>query len=203
MAYFRNENPAKIVDTDKPENRSGFVYVVAGEEYGVPVYEMRKPSPLEREAIVMEYVRRNNGLSFKVSWLAGKLGVSDRTIQKILSNLSKKGAIRSEPNFGKDGRQSGSIYFWTGNVDPIVGAPTLKDLYHRKNDYGFRSFTWDDFKVVPGNFDSVQEKIDAYYRYMELIAIKKRLTRKKKARAAEQLEILRHFGVRDARENRV
>lgn len=190
----------KKEDREHPKNHSGFVYVVSGEEYGIPVYEMRKPDPLEREAIIMEEIRRNGGSSFKIAWLAGKLGVTERTIQLILRDLKRKGAIFSTPAYGQDGRQTGSLYRWTGAVDPIVGAPTLKDLYHKKNTYGFRSFSWDDFKVTPGRLSNSRARVDAYYRYMELIAIKKRLLRKKKARAAEQLKILRRLKVRNSAE---
>ena len=78
-----------------------------------------------------------------------------------------------------------------------MGSPPLDDLYSKKDKYGFRSFTWDDFKVVPGQYNSVQDKIDKYYQYMELIAIKKRLTRKHDARKRRSIKKMHALHVRD------
>ena len=60
MSYYDDsyaKNPSRIVDTVKPKNHSGFVYVKVGEEAGVPIYEMRKPDPFERKCIVENYIR--------------------------------------------------------------------------------------------------------------------------------------------------
>ena len=46
--------------------------------------EIRKPTPAEREEIVLNFIREHSGKSVRVSWLAEKLAVSDRTIQTIL-----------------------------------------------------------------------------------------------------------------------
>lgn len=54
--YPYAKNPSRIVDTVKPKNHSGFVYVKVGEEAGVPIYEMRKPDPFERKCIVENYI---------------------------------------------------------------------------------------------------------------------------------------------------
>ena len=49
--------------------------------------EIRKPTPLEREEIILNYVRVNSGKSVKVSFFAEQLAVSERTIQTALKNL--------------------------------------------------------------------------------------------------------------------
>lgn len=206
MSYYEDpyaKNPSRIVDTVKPKNHSGFVYVKVGEEAGVPIYEMRKPNPFERKCIVENYIRLHSGEMIKVPWLAEKLGVTDRTIQMILKQLIEEGAIISTPSNGKDGRQTGNVYIWTWNVDPIVGSPTLRDLYSKRDGYGFRSFTWDDFKVIPGQYDSVDDKIEKYYQYMDLIAIKKRLKRKRQVKIAKHKHLLRKLKVRDSDDNPV
>lgn len=196
-----DKNPSQIVDTVEPKNHAGFVYVKVGEEYGVPIYEMRKPNPFERKCIVANYIRMNSKKMAKVPFLADKLGVTDRTIQLILKQLVEEGMITSTPSNGKDGRQTGNIYVWTLDVDPVIGSPTLKDLYSKVDHFGFRSFTWEDFKVIPGNYESVQDKIDKYYQYMELIAIKNRLKRKHDARIKKEKKVLINHHIRDKDEN--
>lgn len=191
------KNPSRIVDTVKPKNHAGFVYVKVGEDHGIPIYEMRKPTPFERKCIVANYLARHSPEVTKVHFLAEKLGVTDRTIQSLLKEFISTGALIAYPNYGRDGRQTGNLYFWTGKFDHVVGSPTLDDLYSKKDKYGFRSFTWDDFKVVPGQYNSVQDKIDKYYQYMELIAIKKRLTRKHDARKRRSIKKMHALHVRD------
>ena len=55
--------------------------------------EFRKPTPAEREEIILNFIRAHNGTSIRVWWLAEKLGVSDRTIQKILKKFEEKSLI--------------------------------------------------------------------------------------------------------------
>lgn len=74
----------------------------------------------------------------KVSFFSEQLGVSDRTVQS---------AITVAPVFSEGGKQQGNLYHWTGDVDSVIGSPTLEMLYARYDSYGFRSFTWDDFKM--------------------------------------------------------
>lgn len=191
------KNPSRIVDTVKPKNHAGFIYVKVGEESGVPIYEMRKPDPFERKCILINYLHHHSKEMIKVPYLADKLEVTDRTIQMVLKELIKEGYIVSYPSNGEDGRQTGNIYVWTGGRDPIIGGPTLKNLYAKRDSYGFRSFTWEDFKVIPGQYNSIEEKIEKYYQYMDLIAIKKRLKRKHDAKRAKELKELRRLHVRD------
>lgn len=138
---MRQENPSVIRDYDKPKNHHGFVYVRAGRDGRVPLWEMRKPTPDERLAIIENYIRMHGSEGpIKVSFFSEKLGVSDRTVQSILRLLEEKKAITIEPVFNENEKQQGNIYHWTGNVDPVIGGPTMEMLYKRYDSYGFRSF---------------------------------------------------------------
>lgn len=52
--------------------------------------EIRKPTPLEREEIILNYVRVNSGKSVKVSFFAEQLAVSERTIQTALKSRKQR-----------------------------------------------------------------------------------------------------------------
>lgn len=138
---MRNENPSKIRDYNPPENHNGSFYVCVGKEDGVPLWELRKPTPDERISIVSNYIRMHGKEGpIKISFFSKKLGVSDRTIQGIIRLLEGEGAITIAPIFNASGRQQGNLYGWTGNVDPVIGIPTMEMLYARYDSYGFRSF---------------------------------------------------------------
>lgn len=137
------------------------------------MYELRKPTPDERIWIIENYIRQHSGEVIKMPYLASKLGVSDRTIQAILKELKNKKIVECYESVDKNNHQ-------TGNVDPIIGSPTLEDLYARRDGYGFRSFSWEDFRM-PGT-DDWTEKVDRYYRYKDLFAIRRKMKRKKDRR---------------------
>ena len=196
---MRQENPSVIRDYDKPKNHHGFVYVRAGKEGRVPLWEMRKPTPDERLSIIENWIRMHGKEGpIKVSFFAEKLGVSDRTIQSVLRLLEDKKAITITPIFSEGGKQQGNLYHWTGNVDPIIGGPTMEMLYKRYDSYGFRSFTWDDYKMKTdpsGNLTS-----EDYPQYDELKAEKKKLSRKRKKAYESHLRRLRALKVHDEEE---
>ncbi|MFA7110742.1 MAG: HTH domain-containing protein [Bacilli bacterium] len=198
---MRLENPSKVRDWNPPENHHGFVYVYVGKDEGVPLWELRKPTPDERIWIVENYIRRHSNQVIKISFLASKLGVSDRTIQTILRDLESNGTIGSKASIDELNRQTGNVYWWTGNDDPIIGSPTLEDLYKKKDGYGFRSFTWDDFKMYES--EDWLDRVDQYFQYIELLDIKKRLKRKRDRRYKLCLRSLRKLNVRDKDENLV
>lgn len=192
---MRQENPSVIRDYDKPKNHHGFVYVRAGKDGRVPLWEMRKPTPDERLSIIANWIRMHGKEGpIKVSFFAEKLGVSDRTVQSILRLLEEKQAITIEPVFDTDGKQHGNLYHWTGNVNPVIGGPTMEMLYKRYDSYGFRSFTWDDYKMKTdpsGNLTSPD-----YYQYGELMDEKRRLKRKKTRTYKSHLKKLKKLHVR-------
>ena len=196
---MRQENPSVIRDYNKPKNHHGFVYVRAGKEGRVPLWEMRKPTPDERLSIIENYIRMHGSEGpIKVSFFAEKLGVSDRTIQSILRLLEEKKAITITPVLNDNGKQQGNLYHWTGNVDPIIGGPTMEMLYKRYGSYGFRSFTWDDYKMKTDPPDNLTS--EDYLQYDELKAEKKKLRRKKKKAYESHLRRLRALKVHDEEE---
>lgn len=196
---MRQENPSKIRDYDKPKNHHGFVYIRSGKEGNVPIWELRKPTPDERLSIIENYIRMHgNEGPIKVSFFAEKLGVSDRTIQSILRLLEEKKAVTIEPVFNGNGKQQGNLYHWTGNVDPIIGGPTMEMLYKRYDSYGFRSFTWDDYKMKTDSSGNLTS--DDYLQYNALIQKKKRLKRKKTKAYNSHLKKLKALHVHDENE---
>ena len=87
--------------------------------------EIRKPTPLEREEIILNYVRVNSGKSVKVSFFAEQLAVSERTIQTALKNLENKGLIkRTPPPPGERKHQGISRPFWEN------GKPCTRPISH-------------------------------------------------------------------------
>ena len=192
---MRQENPSVIRDYDKPKNHHGFVYVRAGKDGRVPLWEMRKPTPDERLSIIANWIciHGKEG-SIKVSFFAEKLGVSDRTVQSILRLLEEKQAITTEPVFDANGKQQGNLYHWTGNVDPVIGGPTMEMLYKRYDSYGFRSFTWDDYKMKTDPSGNLT--CDDYYQYGELMDEKRKLKRKKTRTYKSHLKKLKKLRVR-------
>ncbi len=193
---MRNENPSVIRDYIPPKNHHGFVYVQAGKEDGIPLWELRKPTPDERISIVSNYIRMHGSEGpIKISFFSEKLGVSDRTIQGIIRLLEGEGAITITPIFNENGKQQGNLYSWTGKVDPVIGSPTMEMLYKRYDSYGFRSFTWDDYKMETDPNGKVS--CHDYLQYLDLMDEKKRLKRKRERTYKTNLIKLRKLKVRD------
>ena len=80
------------------------------------VYHYRKPTPGERKEIILNYIIDNSGTPFKVNYLSSRLAVSERTIQKIIKELSNDGLINVEPFFinGTKFREIKIIYKFIG-----------------------------------------------------------------------------------------
>lgn len=192
---MRQENPSVIRDYDKPKNHHGFVYVRAGKDSRVPLWEMRKPTPDERLSIIANWIRMHGKEGpIKVSFFSEKLGVSDRTVQSILRLLEENQAITIDSVFDANGKQQGNLYQWTGNVDPVIGGPTMEMLYKRYDSYGFRSFTWDDYKMKTDPSGNLT--CDDYYRYADLMNEKRKLKRKKAKTYKSHLKKLKKLHVR-------
>ena len=113
------------------------------------VYHYRKPAPSERKEIILNYIIDNSGTPIKVNYLSSKLAVSDRTIQKIIKELTNEELIKVEPCF-INGRQSGNKITYIGKPRIKTGKElTLDLLYDITNPYGFRDWDWGDFKLHP------------------------------------------------------
>lgn len=128
--------------------------------------EIRKPTPAEREEIILNYIRANSGKSVEVWWLAEKLAVSDRTIQKILRKFEEQGLISRTPLFTDTGKQKGNILTYLGEDKTVKrNELTLRRLYNPDNPCGFRDWHWEEFKFIPGDFDENFTKRDAMFQY--------------------------------------
>lgn len=116
---------------------------------GTTVYYYRKPTPSERKEIILNYIIDNSGTPIKVNFLANKLAVSDRTIQKIIKELTVEGLIKVEPYFINN-KQSGNKITYIGLPRTKTGKElTLDLLYDISNPYGFRDWDWEEFKLHP------------------------------------------------------
>ena len=124
------------------------------------VYHYRKPAPSERKEIVLNYIIDNSGTPIKVNYLSSKLAVSDRTIQKIIKELSNEGLIKVESCF-INGRQSGNKITYIGTPRIKTGKElTLDLLYDITNPYGFRDWDWGEFKIHP--YLDLEERINQF-----------------------------------------
>ena len=113
------------------------------------VYHYRKPTPSERKEIILNYIIDNSGTPIKINYLSSKLAVSDRTIQKIIKELSNERLIKVESCF-INGRQSGNKTTYIGKPRIKTGKElTLDLLYDITNPYGFRDWDWGEFKLHP------------------------------------------------------
>lgn len=124
--------------------------------------EFRKPTPAEREEIILNYIRTRNGKPLNMQKLAELLAVSVRTIQKHLRNLENKGLIIRTPVFTENGKQRLNKYTFNGKNTPLEEtALTIDKLYDPENPCGFRDWDWEDFKFIPGYYDENFSKEDS------------------------------------------
>ena len=137
-------------------NRYGFVMVYCGRnKYGQRIHELRKPTPSQRQSIVLSCIRGSNGRPLKIHWLAGKLGVSDRTIQNDIRHWEKMGFIKRKTCYGIDGRQTGNAYEIL--IKGTVGTGqhfNLTTLYQMSNPVGYRTWSWENFRMGKSLSDS-------------------------------------------------
>lgn len=132
--------------------RNGYGYVRVKNPYYTPYEDereflLRKPTPKERREIIINTVIECNGRTFKVSALAKRLGVSDRTVQMTLRQLEKEEIIRISPMFTKRGKQKGNSYRYVGLPCKKYGSGlTLQTLYDKKQNTGFRDWAWKEYE---------------------------------------------------------
>jgi len=163
--------------TSETENyrKYGIIVIEAHDKtLGTTVYYYRKPTPTERKEIILNYIIDNSGTPIKVNFLATKLAVSDRTIQKIIKELTVEGLIKVEPYFINN-KQSGNKITYIGlHRDKTSKELTLDLLYDISNPYGFRDWDWDEFKLYPD--------VETYERIRQFDILKKHKEELKKRR---------------------
>jgi len=144
--------------------------------------EIRKPTPAEREEIVINYIKAHSGRILKIGWLAQQLAVSDRTIQTLLRKLEKKGLIKITPVYTKTGKQKGNRISYIGKDKKVPpNGLTLELLYDPDNPCGFRDYYWDEYKFIPGYYTKEFTKSDAAMQYFSLCDHMRELEAKRKA----------------------
>jgi len=171
---------------EKRKGKYGFVEFVDKRKLRYDGYddniepEFRKPTPTEREEIILNFIRAHSGKSIRVWWLAEKLGVSDRTIQKILKKFEEKGLINRTPLFTDTGKQRGNILTYLGEQTPIKKTDlTLKKLYDPDNPCGFRDWDWEYYKFIPGYYDENFTRQDAKDRRSLIKSMKDDIAKKR------------------------
>lgn len=132
------------------QNKYGFVYVnnphylIDGDDRK---YLIRKPTPKERREIVINTVIECNGRTFRISTLAERLRVTDRTVQSILRQLQKDGLIEISPRHYKNGKQKCNAYRYIGEPCEKYGSGlTLNTLYNATQNAGFRDWAWQEYE---------------------------------------------------------
>lgn len=96
--------------------------------------EFRKPTPAEREEIILNYIRTRNGKPLNMQKLVNLLAVSVRTIQKHLRNLESDGLIIRTTVFTESGKQRLNKYTFNGKNTPLEEkALTIDKLYDPDN----------------------------------------------------------------------
>ena len=142
--------------------------------------ELRKPTPAEREKIILNYIRDNSGKTVSVGKIAGLLAVSDRTLQKTLRKFEKQGLIRRISRYTENNKQQANILEYIGVKRPrSKNDLTVANLYDPDNPCGIRDWHWEDYKFIPGYFTPEFTKDDAIRQGDELKDRKKALEDKK------------------------
>ena len=157
----------------------GYVKVKRTDDYWEEP-ELRKPTPAEREAMILNFIRDNSGKSMRVKGFAELLAVSDRTIQKILKKLEECGLVKRIKRAGKGGKQYANIIEYIGPDTPRSKL-TLARLYNPENPCGFRDWHWEEYKFIPGFFGEHFTKKDCINQGRDLKKRKKLLSEKKAA----------------------
>lgn len=170
-------------------NRYGFVLVYSGkDEYDRPCYEIRKPSPAQREEMVYFFIREHDGESITIGPLAKKLGMSDRSLQSLLRKMEKEGRISVERGYTPFGRQSGNIYHVL-KAPPSLHQITIEKLYMPSNPCGIRTWSWDDYKMGGG-----KDPEELYEQLEELNEERDRLKGKKEEDTAKESKFAEKAG---------
>lgn len=116
--------------------------------------EYRKPTPAEREEMILNHIRAHSGKPLKMQLLAKLLNVSVRTIQTHLRNLENKQLITRQPVFTSTGKQLFNKYTYNGENTLLEDtALTIQKLYDPDNPCGFRDWDWELYKFIPGYYD--------------------------------------------------
>lgn len=106
-------------------------------------WQFRKPTPLQRKAILIYYLRRRSGRAMTVKRIADDFHVSERTMQKLLKELEAEGIIRREPIYDENGFQKANKIVYIGEKARLTGnEPSIDKIFEDGNPMNLRSFEW-------------------------------------------------------------
>ena len=129
--------------------------------------QFRKPTPRQRKAILVYYLRRRSGRTMTVKRIANDFRVSERTMQKLLKELEAEKIIRREPVFDDNGFQKANRIVYIGEKKRLTGnEPSIDKIYEDGNPMDLRSFEWTGYWECHTDYNVFFENIKGY-RFVE------------------------------------
>lgn len=126
-------------------------------------WQFRKPTPLQRKAILIYYLRRRSGRAMTVKRIADDFHVSERTMQKLLKELEAEGVIRREPIYDENGFQKANKIVYIGEKARLTGdEPSIDKIFEDGNPMKLRSFEWTGYWECHTQYNFFFEHIKGY-----------------------------------------
>ena len=126
-------------------------------------WQFRKPTPLQRKAILIYYLRRRSGRAMTVKRIADDFHVSERTMQKLLKELEAEGVIRREPIYDENGFQKANKIVYIGEKTRLTGdEPSIDKIFEDGNPMKLRSFEWTGYWACHTQYNFFFEHIKGY-----------------------------------------
>ena len=126
-------------------------------------WQFRKPTPLQRKAILIYYLRRRSGRAMTVKRIADDFHVSERTMQKLLKELEAEGIIRREPIYDENGFQKANKIVYIGEKARLIGdEPSIDKIFEDGNPMKLRSFEWTGYWECHTQYNFFFEHIKGY-----------------------------------------
>ena len=126
-------------------------------------WQFRKPTPLQRKAILIYYLRRRSGRAMTVKRIADDFHVSERTMQKLLKELEAEGIVRREPIYDENGFQKANKIVYIGEKARLTGdEPSIDKIFEDGNPMKLRSFEWTGYWECHAQYNFFFEHIKGY-----------------------------------------
>ena len=126
-------------------------------------WQFRKPTPLQRKAILIYYLRRRSGRAMTVKRIADDFHVSERTMQQLLKELEAEGIIRREPIYDENGFQKANKIVYIGEKARLTGdEPSIDKIFEDGNPMKLRSFEWTGYWECHTQYNFFFEHIKGY-----------------------------------------
>ena len=126
-------------------------------------WKFRKPTSLQRKAILIYYLRRRSGRAMTVKRIADDFHVSERTMQKLLKELEAEGVIRREPIYDENGFQKANKIVYIGEKARLTGnEPSIDKIFEDGNPMKLRNFEWTGYWECHIQYNFFFEHIKGY-----------------------------------------